>query len=232
MRASHFKVLLFEPPFHDRIRSGIKRSTMRLKAACKPGERLSLRTWEGRPYESKQVQLVPEFATCTAVTSIWLGIRDHSQLQFLIQDGELNTWDSPDEGSLIDIAKLEGFDNLSDMSRWFMDSQPLLQTGAMKAHWIEWALGQTANSAALLHQDGAQSLAQQLIQQQRKNLTLEIEDLVNRAQRTAEKVRNLIAESIRMISEIKSATAPFQILSPQNSTCFVPPGTTFLREED
>lgn len=65
--------LLFRPQFHEAVRSGEKRQTIRppRKRPIMPGDRLSLRAWAGAPYRSKQREL--RQAICERVERIEIG---------------------------------------------------------------------------------------------------------------------------------------------------------------
>jgi len=114
------RVLTFQPRFHDAIRRGTKRSTIRAKARCKPGDVLSLRRWLDKPYRSKQEELLK--VTCTGVRGIviWeyygkLEARtDYRYYPF-----------SRDELAL--FATSEGFTDAADMQKWFDDNHGLKQ---------------------------------------------------------------------------------------------------------
>ncbi len=53
------KYFLFAPRFVEPIERRTKRQTIRKAARCEPGEVVSLRRWTGRPYGSKQTEIVP-----------------------------------------------------------------------------------------------------------------------------------------------------------------------------
>jgi hypothetical protein len=68
--------LLFLPRFHDAIRSGTKRQTIRRPRLypIRPGDLLSLRGWSGAPYRSPQVVL--RDVVCASVEPIAIGLDD------------------------------------------------------------------------------------------------------------------------------------------------------------
>lgn len=51
------RVILFQPRFVEMIKDGTKRRTIRQRARCQAGDELSLRTWRGSPYRSKQREI-------------------------------------------------------------------------------------------------------------------------------------------------------------------------------
>lgn len=134
------RVFLFQSRFHERIRAGIKRSTIRLKARCKPGDDLSLRAWSAMPYRSKQIKLVEPCVPCQKVTPVRLAIGSHARLELLVLDPATNHWHNPSDELLAEIACLEGFDSPAEMSDWFLLNHPLLRGMSLRADWIEWEL--------------------------------------------------------------------------------------------
>ena len=93
-------VILFQPRFHDAVRSGTKRQTIRLprKRPIRPGDPLSLRAWSGKPYRSKQTIL--GFGVCMAADQITIDL-------YFDDDAE---------------AKRDGFDDAREMIDWFIDN--------------------------------------------------------------------------------------------------------------
>jgi hypothetical protein len=101
-------VLLFEQRFWEPVVSGTKVHSIRRtrKRPIKPGDDLSLRAWEGKPYRSPQRILCEE--TCIAVRECWIdaqGIVIGSSSHFRLSE--------PDE--LDQFARSDGFDNWEQM---------------------------------------------------------------------------------------------------------------------
>lgn len=70
------KVLIFEQRFWEPVVSGHKVHSIRQtrkRNAIVPGDELSLRAWEGKPYRSKQRVLCEE--TCIAVRACWIDVQ-------------------------------------------------------------------------------------------------------------------------------------------------------------
>ncbi|MGH8017023.1 MAG: ASCH domain-containing protein [Opitutaceae bacterium] len=96
---------LFKPRFATLVELGAKKQTVRPTPLRKPkpGDRISLRQWSGKPYRSKQVTL--REATVVAVepceittTSVRVGPFDESPEMF---------------------ARADGFASWDDMRQWF-----------------------------------------------------------------------------------------------------------------
>lgn len=64
-------VYTFQPRFHDAIKSGAKTQTVRGRRAraVMPGDVLSIRTWTGKAYRSKQERLIPD-TVCLSVRPV------------------------------------------------------------------------------------------------------------------------------------------------------------------
>lgn len=99
------KVLLFEPRFWRPIATGEKVHSIRRtrKRPINPGDELSLRGWEGKPYRSRQRTLTDE--TCLAVRECWI------DAQGIVIDQ--HRFSEPDE--LDAFAVSDGFDNWEQM---------------------------------------------------------------------------------------------------------------------
>jgi hypothetical protein len=102
------KVLLFEPRFWGPVASGDKVHSIRRtrKRPINPGDSLSLRGWEGKPYRSCQRVLCEEM--CLAVRECWI---DKSGI---VIDG--HRFSEPDE--LDAFAVSDGFDNWDQMKTY------------------------------------------------------------------------------------------------------------------
>lgn len=127
------RVITFQPRFHQAIRNGVKTSTIRLKARCKGGDELSLRAWTGKPYRSKQAELMR--AECVRVTPITL-MFDEAPLYVLMRNAkhsEIHNVLQPDE--LQALAAHEGFTSAEDMRQWFATTYP---EGKITGEIITW----------------------------------------------------------------------------------------------
>ena len=117
---------MFQPLFHQAIRTGTKRSTIRLKARCKPGDDLSLRAWTGKPYRSKQ-RLLKE-VQCARVQQIRLEPGQWPLRVFTSPFG--GDWQELGDPEMMALAEREGFvraDGFPDvegMRIWFDHQVP------------------------------------------------------------------------------------------------------------
>lgn len=110
------KVIMFQPRFAPLVASGVKPYTIRKprKNPIKVGDKLSLRTWTGKPYRSKQKIL--RDTVCVNVEPFKM------DTHFIWQLGS------------DDLAKRDGFADAGDMVRWFKDTHGLPFEGVL----IEW----------------------------------------------------------------------------------------------
>lgn len=123
------RVFTFQPRFQAAVASGAKRRTIRARANCKPGDELSLRKWEGKPYRSKQRLLATR--RCVWVSPIqiidegiiWLWPRHASNRIALSTDADLDAF-----------AMADGFANWEDMRECFRSAHGLPFSGEL----IEW----------------------------------------------------------------------------------------------
>ena len=101
-------VLLFEPRFWGPVVSGEKVHSIRRtrKRPVRPGDELSLRAWEGRPYRSRQRVLADE--TCLFVRECWI------DCQGIVIDG--HRFSGPEE--LDAFAVSDGFDDWNQMKTY------------------------------------------------------------------------------------------------------------------
>lgn len=106
------RVLLFKPRFASLVESGAKRQTVRAdgKRNPKPGDVLSLRTWTGLPYRSKQRVLRPE-VKCLAVQEVLIngGMGLMSIRDVILKRAEAEAF-----------AAADGFTNATEMFHWFL----------------------------------------------------------------------------------------------------------------
>lgn len=111
---SNGHVYLFKPQFAPLVESGAKLQTVRptRKRMPKPGDRISLRMWTGKPYRSKQrvlgeAEIVEVSPVRITETDLWLaGVR---------QTGNQN-WT---------FALADGFPGIREMRNWFADNHGL-----------------------------------------------------------------------------------------------------------
>ena len=104
---------MFQPRFHDAVRSGEKTQTIRppRKRPIKPGDYLSLRRWIDRPYRSKQKILrMAHCESCEPIT-IDAGFNDN------------------------EMALADGFADAAEMREWFANTHGLPFSGEL----IRWA---------------------------------------------------------------------------------------------
>lgn len=138
------RVLTFQPQFHALIRSGQKTSTIRDTARCKPGDELSLRQWQGRPYATKQKQLITN-QICTSVTPVRMWVTPAGAFvmaKVVRREGVdyLETLASSEGVSVEarEIAEREGFPDFDAMKEWFISAKKLRPFVTYKGDMIEW----------------------------------------------------------------------------------------------
>ncbi len=116
------RVILFQDRFAPMVADGRKRQTIRKKARCKEGNWLSLRRWLGKPYRSKQAELIR--ARCTAVRPVWIT----ENAVYVNEPGwRVNPYT---------FAMSDGFLSWPDMRDWFQKTHVLPFEGEL----IEWEL--------------------------------------------------------------------------------------------
>lgn len=130
------RVIMFQPQFHSAIWSGRKKSTIRRRARCKPGDELSLRKWSGRPYGKGTTQIELRSATCKSVTRLTLGISSQGNW-WVIRQTE-NGPELMNQNNLKHLAKIEGFDSVESMRDWFVLNHKLKPGLGMEGEQIQW----------------------------------------------------------------------------------------------
>ncbi|MBL9115491.1 MAG: hypothetical protein JNJ83_10845 [Verrucomicrobiaceae bacterium] len=130
------RVILFQWRFEQSIQMGRKRSTIRLRARCEPGDMLSLRRWQDKPYRSKQVPI--KGAECKAVNPLYLGINSADQLEVYerFRDGSGRAQYSTKECE--QLARIEGFDDFAEMESWFKLNHKLKPGMGIECEQIQW----------------------------------------------------------------------------------------------
>jgi uncharacterized protein YqfB (UPF0267 family) len=121
-------VLTFLPRFAPKVKAGEKLRTIRgeRKRPIKVGDKLSLRMWSARPYNSPQIIL--RESVCMKVTRVEL-----HQNQVTIGEGaSLHALTAP--VNLNNFARLDGFADWADMVAHFNTARGLPFTGVL----IEW----------------------------------------------------------------------------------------------
>ena len=107
---------MFQSRFADLVRDGIKLSTIRLKRDKKNtpqvGELMSLRSWTGKPYRSKQEKL----ATVIIEGVYEITIADTECHPIRVMHPQLGECGASD---LDGFARADGFDDWTDMRDWF-----------------------------------------------------------------------------------------------------------------
>lgn len=116
-------IRLFQPRFAPLVESGQKTQTVRKtpKRMPKVGDLISLRTWTGKPYRSKQRVL--RESTIIRVAQVFIGLKTVN-----VGGKGLDLID------IIDFAKRDGFDGIHDMLEWFKNNHDLPFTGIL----IQW----------------------------------------------------------------------------------------------
>lgn len=122
--ASSF-VRMFKPQFAGLVERGEKTQTVRPtpKRMPRPGDRISLRCWTGKPYRSKQRVLME--STITRVETI----RISAAGIMLLGGGLLASRTMDDE-----FARADGFDHFPEMADWFQQTHGLPFDGIV-IHW-------------------------------------------------------------------------------------------------
>ena len=111
---------MFQERFAPLVESGQKRQTVRRlgKPHHRPpraGEELSLRTWSGKPYRSKQ-RILRSPVTCAAVHPIFIGIC-HGAFDVRIDHESVPDLDA--------FARADGFTCALEMREWFESTHGL-----------------------------------------------------------------------------------------------------------
>ena len=125
------RVLLFQTRFEDDIRNGLKISTIRGEARCRPGDTLSLRKWSGKPYRTKQVILGE--VRCVTVKRIRLYMSDDDKLGVTI-DG----LPSRKITYLNALASIEGFSDFRELTQWFQANHGISKDKSFEGAQIIW----------------------------------------------------------------------------------------------
>jgi len=110
------RVIMFQPRFALAVACGAKRQTIRPRAGCAAGDELSLRRWAGKPYRSKQVEIMR--ATCTGVQQVFIdadiGCWPRSWIFINIDGGEELSARQAER-----FARDDGFASRAEMREWF-----------------------------------------------------------------------------------------------------------------
>jgi hypothetical protein len=117
-------VIMFQPRFVVLIEAGLKRTTIRLRRKgrqVRTGDKLSLRTWTGDPYRSKQRILAN--VDCVEVESVELSWEEIREAGIILR-----------LDACAEMARVDGFDSIEDMLRWFAEVHTLPFTGVL----IRW----------------------------------------------------------------------------------------------
>ena len=121
-------VRMFKPQFAPLVESGIKLQTVRPtpKRMPRAGDRISLRSWTGNPYRSKQRVL--REATIEWVGRIML-FTDHGEERIML-DGLRCTAAAAER-----FARADGFPNSAKMFEWFVDNHGPLPFRGISICW-------------------------------------------------------------------------------------------------
>ena len=104
------RVIMFQPQFKDLVSYGSKKQTIRRKARCKPGDLVSLRIWEGKPYRSKQYIIAA--AICVSVKAVTLEFNREGRLIIHLNGKIVRNREA--------FAKADGFESIEAMALWFI----------------------------------------------------------------------------------------------------------------
>lgn len=128
-----FFVRTFQSRFAELVESGAKPHTIRKTPVRmpKPGDRISLRTWTGKPYRSKQRILRESIIESVSAIRIY-------ESSFCIGNETWN-FNSPEADRL---AVADGFEDFRDLQRWFRATHGLPFEGVL----ICWKIDQTQPS--------------------------------------------------------------------------------------
>jgi hypothetical protein len=123
------RTILFSPRFAPLVEAGTKHQTVRAipknRRLLRVGESVSLRTWLGAPYRTKQRELRQ---------GVVVGVRP----VFFHAEG-IDGVDNP-----LSFARADGFSDVQDLLAWFSQVHGLPFSGVM----IEWAPAGTAHAAS------------------------------------------------------------------------------------
>lgn len=111
-------VRMFKPQFADLVRSGAKSQTVRPtpKRRPEPGDRISLRAWTGRPYNSKQ-EVLREAEILGVIDIAIYGDSIHLISSF--GDRRLTSEEREE------FARADGFPDFEALAAWFRETHDL-----------------------------------------------------------------------------------------------------------
>lgn len=133
------RVFTFDPQFHSAVWSGRKSSTIRsLKRRVQPGDELSLRKWQGRPYGKGVKQLELRSAVCRFVTPLLIRLDSEGSLVVVYYPGNAERERTLDAGALFALAVQEGFDTADDMRSYFIGAGAIGLWKTFVGDLIEW----------------------------------------------------------------------------------------------
>lgn len=104
-----------DPRFNEAVKTGRKVTTIR-DVPWAPGRKIMLYNWEGRPYRSKHVDVVPVVVQKTTQVTLR---RSRLEPRVLVRDS--------DGTRLDDVWKGEGFASREEFDEWFL---PMLSVAA------------------------------------------------------------------------------------------------------
>jgi hypothetical protein len=117
-------VYMFRDRFIDPMLAGVKDQTIRSRRRREPvpGDRLSLRCWKGRPYYSRQVEVLS--AICLSVTYVNINVPsiEHTRLKGFRRSATIFVGIRllpPKEAEA--FARRDGFSNLADMAAYYIE---------------------------------------------------------------------------------------------------------------
>ena len=122
---------MFKPQFAPLVEAGRKLQTVRPtpKRMPKPGDKISLRAWTGKPYRSKQRVLMD--TTITRVASFRMDYDDRNGMAWWEFEVDGTPMDSVEA---VQFAKSDGFASVPEMAEWFRSTHGLPFEGIV-IHW-------------------------------------------------------------------------------------------------
>ncbi len=96
-----------------------KHHTIRAGNRWKVGDKFSPRVWSGKPYASKQIIIAPDIE----IKKVFELKLQFISRPFVTFKGEKGYHESYPEGTLLQMAKNDGFDNSEDLESWLLNGK-------------------------------------------------------------------------------------------------------------
>ena len=134
--ANRSYTILFRPRFEAPIRAGTKQQTIRenIRRKIIPGDKLHLRVWSGKPFDSPQLRLGTVF--CTTVERVVIDVAPtEKRAQILLPRG---IWPCPsplNRRQTLAFVRADGFSDVADFCDYYADRKTL----HVNAYLIRWA---------------------------------------------------------------------------------------------